>query len=120
MSDQRGVDGRQLPVRWTTATLTGGTLLSAACFVVGFALTVLGAEQLPGDPLRVDQVVRAAAALDPWGWSVIGVYLLMLTPPAGLVATFLEVRRVQPATALLTLVVLGVLAAATLTAAIAG
>ena len=103
-------------VRWTTAALTTGTLLSAACFVAGFLLSLLGGDAATEDPRRLELVLRSAAELDPWGWSMLGVLLLMATPAAGLVTSFFEMRRVQPRAAFLALLVLGILAAATLIA----
>lgn len=99
-------------VRWTAAVLTLGTVLSATCFVVGFALTVLGGGAASEDPRRLELVWRAAIELRPWGWSMLGVLSIMATPAAGLVASALEMRRLQPRAAVLALVVLAILATA--------
>jgi hypothetical protein len=95
--------------RWTRRALMSGTLLAAGCLLIGFGLRVAGADPGTADPRRLDLVVAAASALRPWGWSMIGVLLLIATPAAGLVATFLELRASQPRVALLALGVLGVL-----------
>jgi hypothetical protein len=79
------------PVRWTARTLTLGTVFSALCLVAAFALTLADADGL-------------AATL-----STIGVMALLITPAAGLVVTWAELRRHQPSAAILALVVLGVL-----------
>ena len=65
-----------------------------------------------GDPRDLAAVLRAAAELRPWGWSMLGVLALLATPAASLLATFFELRPRHPRAALLALAVLGVLAAA--------
>ncbi|HUG48462.1 MAG TPA: hypothetical protein VMP67_08630 [Candidatus Limnocylindria bacterium] len=77
----------------TSRVLLAGTLLSAALFVLGLALSLLD----------------AALLMQPEGWSSLGVAALLLTPPASLLATAIETRRAEPATALLALVVLAIL-----------
>jgi uncharacterized membrane protein len=100
-------------VRWTSAVLVGGTLLSVGCLVVGLLLTLLGgAGTQTEDPRRLELVLRSAVELQPWGWSMLGVLTLLATPAAGLVASALELRRTEPRTALVALVVLAVLVAA--------
>jgi uncharacterized membrane protein len=107
-------------VRWTSAVLVGGTLLSVACLVAGLALALLGGGGAPSDdPRRLDLVLRAALELQPWGWSMLGILILLATPAAGLLASALELRRDQPRTALVALVVLAVLGLAA-SAALAG
>lgn len=100
----------------TARALSLGTLLSAACFVVGFVLSLVGRPSVAGDPLRVDLLVDSIVELQPWGWSMLGVLVLLATPPLGLAVSYLEMRRLQPRAAVLALVVLGVLAVATLIA----
>jgi uncharacterized membrane protein len=103
-------------VRWTGRVLTGGTVLSAACFTVGFVLSLLGGEPEGADPRQLELVARSVLELQPWGWSMLGVLVLIGTPAAGLAVTFAEMRRLQPRSAALALVVLAILAAATLIA----
>lgn len=98
----------------TSGVLAAGTLLSVGCFVVGFLLALLGGAGQAQDPRRLDLLLQALVQLEPWAWSMLGVLALLATPPAGLIATALETRRLQPATALFALAVLGVLALATL------
>lgn len=81
-------------VRLTGLALTVGTAASAALLALGFALTVTGLEDYAG------------AA------STAGIIVLLGTPAAGLVASFVELRPLQPRVALLALVVLAVLAVA--------
>jgi len=101
------------PVGATSRALVAGTLLSAACFVFGLLLTLVGQGAEAQDPRRLDLVLHSAAQLQPWAWSTLGVIALLLTPPVGLVATALETRRIQPATSLLALAVLAILGLAT-------
>ena len=83
------------PVRATATTLTGGTLVSCAFFLAGLVAAAA----------RLDEPARLLATL--------GVLVLLATPAVGLVVTWLELRPFQPRSALLALVVLGVLGAAT-------
>ncbi len=99
-------------VGWTSRLLVGGTLLSVACLLVGLLLTLAGAGGEMSDPRRLDLVLEAALALEPWGWSMLGVLVLLMTPAAGLLASAVELRRDQPRTALVALVVLAVLVSA--------
>ena len=108
------------PVSGTARALTLGTLVSAVFFAVGLVLAVLGADGAVGNPLRLDEVLASAAAMRPWGWSVLGVVAILATPPLGLVVSALELRHLQPRTALLALAVLGVLGIAGAVALIAG
>ena len=107
-------------VAWTARVLTLGTLVSAACFMVGLALNLLAREQVSDQERGVEDVVRSALAIEPWGWSMLGVIVLLATPVAGLLATALELRRLQPRGALLALAVIGLLALAVLAALAAG
>lgn len=122
MSDSR--DGppadERAPVSLTARALALGTLASAACFVVGFALAVLGAPEETLDPLRPADALRSLVALQPSGWSTLGVWLVLLTPVGGLVASFIEMRDREPRAAWAALAVLGVLAAATVVAVVVG
>jgi hypothetical protein len=102
----------QPPVRWSAWVLTAGTLLSAACFVVGFVLSLARGQGPVADPQQLDLVLRAVVEMQPWGWSVLGVLLIIATPAAALLTTFGEMRRLQPRTAWLALVILAILGAA--------
>jgi hypothetical protein len=97
----------------TSRVLLAGTWLSVACFVLGFLLTLLGGAAQDRDPRDLALVLQALLALEPWGWSMLGVLVLLATPGAGLLATAVETRRDQPVIALLALLVLGVLCLAT-------
>ncbi len=81
--------------RLTVASLAAGSLVSVACLVVAFGLRLAGAAD-----------VADAVAL-------LGVIVLIATPPVGLLTTAFEMRRVQRPTALLALLVVAVLGMAT-------
>lgn len=102
--------------RWTSRVLTVGTLVAGACLLVGFVLSLLGADRTAGDPRRFDLLLRSLLELQPWSWSMLGVLVLIATPAVGLVATFFELRADQPRVALLALAVLAILGVAALLA----
>ena len=83
------------PVRATSTTLTAGTLVSAALFVAGLAAAAA----------RLDEPSRLLATA--------GVITLLATPVFGLVVTAVELRPLQPRSAVLALLVIGVLGVAT-------
>lgn len=95
--------------RWTSLVFAAGTLSAAACLLIGLLLRAGGGPADVGDPLSLDEIVASAAAIRPWGWSMLGVLLLLATPAAGLVATALELRRDEGRVAWLALAVLAVL-----------
>ena len=82
------------PVDSTARALTYGTLVAALCLTAGFAIHLAGGDE-------TGRVV-----------SLGGVLVLLATPVAGLVATVVEARHVDPRTALLAVAVLGVLGVA--------
>jgi hypothetical protein len=89
------------PVRLTTLALTLGSLGAAALLGLGLVLDVTGAAdagKLVGN---------------------IGVVVLLFTPAAGLIATWLELRALRPTHAWLAAAVLLVLGLATLLALLA-
>ncbi len=86
------------PVAWTARVLTIGTALSAALLGAAFVLSVL----------ELDSQATLLAT--------IAVTVLLATPAAGLLSTFVEVRRVQPSAAALALAVLTLLLVATVVA----
>ena len=116
MSEQRAEGTATAPTGAVTGTarvLSAGTLLSAACFVIGFVLSLIGRDTTAGDPLRPDLIAASVVQLQPWGWSMLGVLVLLATPPIGLAVTYLEMRRRERQAAPLALVVLAVLGVAT-------
>ena len=89
------------PVRLTTRVLTGGSLTAAALLGLGLVLHFAG-------------VTETAALVGN-----IGVVALLLTPVAGLVATWRELRALRPAHAWVAVAVLCVLLLATVIALLA-
>lgn len=106
-------------VSWTSRVLVGGTLLSVACLVVGLLLTVLGGETASEDPRQLELVLRSALEFHPWGWSMLGVLILLATPAAALLSSAIELWSSQPRIALVALLVLAILVVAAV-AAMAG
>lgn len=98
--------------RRTNIVLAAGTLAAATCLAIGILLRAAGGTADGGDPLSPAAIVAAIVQLRPWGWSMLGLLILLATPAAGLVATFLELRGQEPRVAWLSVAVLGVLAAA--------
>jgi hypothetical protein len=86
------VNGVRPSSAWTTRVLSTGTLLAAGCLAVGFGLNLLAFPELATP------------------FSLAGVVVLLATPPAGLVATYVELRVLQPRTARAALLVLAILA----------
>jgi hypothetical protein len=89
------------PVRLTTRALTVGSLCAAALLGLSLVLKFGGAVAVAGVVGNV------------------GVIVLLLTPVAGLIATWLELRGLRPAHAWLAVAVLLVLGLATLIALLA-
>ncbi|HYI23719.1 MAG TPA: hypothetical protein VEX62_13900 [Candidatus Limnocylindrales bacterium] len=85
-------------VAWTARILTIGTALSALLLGAAFVLSVL---DLDGQATLL---------------ATLAVTILLATPAAGLLSTFVEVRRAQPSAAGLTLAVLALLLVATIVA----
>lgn len=85
----------------TTRVLTIGSLSAAALLGLGLLLGLAGADEVGGFIGNI------------------GVVFLLLTPVAGLVATWFELRPVRPANAWISLAVLGVLSLATVIALLA-
>jgi hypothetical protein len=89
------------PARLTSRVLTLGSLAAAAILGLGLVLDVAGQSAIG----------RLAGN--------IGVVVLLVTPAAGLIATWSELRRLRPTHAWLAVGVLGVLSLATLIALLA-
>lgn len=88
------------PVRLTSRVLTLGSLAAAAILGVGLVAKLAG--------------VTGFESLGN-----VGVVVLLLTPVAGLIATWSELRRLRPTHARLAIAVLGVLTLATVIALLA-
>jgi hypothetical protein len=97
---------------WTGLTFTIGTTAAAACLAVGLLLHVLAPAAAGDPPPDVGQLIQGLVRLHSWAWTQLGVLLLLLTPPLGLLTTFLELRATDPRVAPVALVVIGVLVVA--------
>ena len=96
--------------RWTSTTLTAGAVISGACLVVAILLELLGRPRGAGQMTDVAAVARSVAALESWGWSALGVAVMIGTPAVALVATALEYAAAHDRrTAWTAVAVLGVL-----------
>ena len=87
---------------WSATVLRAGSLSAAVLLAAGFVMSLL--------------TVRDAGQLV----SLAGVIILLGTPPAALLTTFMELRTNQPRVALLALLVVGTLGLATVLAAFNG
>lgn len=95
----------------TRLVLRAGVLVSAAAFAIAMLLRVAGRAAGDGDAFDPGAVLAACLALDPWGWATLGVFAVIATPVLAIAATGHEHRVAgDRRTALLSLVVLGVLA----------
>jgi hypothetical protein len=83
------------PVRLTSRILSAGSIVAATILGVSLALDIAGQTE----PARLA--------------GVIGVLVLLVTPAAGLIATWWELRPLRPTHAWLAVAVLGVLLLAT-------
>ena len=96
--------------RWTSTTLTAGAVSSGACLGVAILLELLGRPRGVGQMTDVAAVARSVAALESWGWSALGVAVMIGTPAVALVATALEYAAAHDRrTAWTAVAVLGVL-----------
>jgi uncharacterized membrane protein len=97
--------------RYTSASLTGGVLVAAACFVVALVAEVAGVEPGAGDMTDPAAVLDGLVELSPWAWAALGTYAVVLTPALGLLVTAWEYaaasdrRAVQLALAVLVVLV---------------
>ncbi len=117
MSHAPGVDGVPegerassiVGTRATSVVLTGGSLVSAFCFLVAIVLEIAGRSTTGGDVLDLGAVFRSMAVPEPWGWATAGVTVVIVTPAAGLVSTAAEFRgRREAWLAIAVLSILGV------------
>lgn len=87
------------PRRVTRGVLHVGTLLGGALLLVALVLEVMG----PGDAgvvvtgrslVDVSAIMSGIAKLDPWAWSAVGVWVVIVTPGLALVTTAVEFRTI--------------------------
>ena len=99
------------PRRYTSATLTGGVLLSGLCFVIAAFAEVAGAAVQAGDMTDFIAVVNGLGAMAPWAWATLGSYVVVLTPAVALLVTIAEYASISDRrTVLVAVVVFAILA----------
>ena len=102
---------RVAPQRATSATLTGGTVLGAACFAIALVADLAGLGRGAAGASDVTGYGASLAALDPTAWAVLGSVVIIVTPAVGLVVTALEYESIGDRRAvLMALAVLAILA----------
>ena len=99
------------PGRYTSATLTGGVLAAAACFLVAMVAEVAGVDPGGGEMTDLAAVFDGLLAFTPWAWATLGAYAVVATPALGLIVTGWEYSTISDRrTMLLAATVLVVLA----------
>ncbi len=99
------------PRRLTSALLSLGVAVSAACFVLAGVAESLAFHRRQADMTDLAALVAGLLALDPWALASAGTYVVILTPALGLLATAWEYADIADRrTVLLAVTVLGVLA----------
>lgn len=78
------------PRRWTRAVLHAGTVVGGACLAAGMALEVVGRPGTAGSVLDPSLVASELTGLGAWGWSTLGVWVVIATPVAALGTTAFE------------------------------
>jgi uncharacterized membrane protein len=98
------------PRHLTGVTISGGVVVSAACFLLAGAAEALGVTSRPGDMTDIGVVLRGSLSLDPWAWASLGTFAVILTPAIALLVTAWEYATIADRrSVLLALVVLAVL-----------
>lgn len=96
---------------WTRSTLTAGAPIAGVCMGMAICLELLGRPRGAGQMMDLAAIARSVAAMEPWGWSALGVVVMIATPAVALVATALEYAAARDRrTAWTAVAVLGVLA----------
>lgn len=107
------------PRRWTSATLTGGVIVSAVSFLIAGAAELFGADIGGGEMTDVGALASGLVDLSPWAWASLGTIVVVVTPALGLLATAYEYASVADRrTVLLALAVLGILILSAIIAAL--
>jgi uncharacterized membrane protein len=107
------------PRRLTSAALSLGVALSAACFVLAGVAELLGMTRREASMTDVSALLDGLRALDPWALASLGCYAVVVTPAIGLLATAWEYASIADRRAtILALAVLGILAVSVVVAAV--
>jgi hypothetical protein len=108
---------RAAPRRVTGLTLTAGTLLGAACFVIALLSDLAGIGSGATWAGDARAYLSALADLDAEAWAALGSALIIATPAVGLVVTAAEFRSIGDRRAVVfALAVLAILATSLLIA----
>lgn len=78
------------PRRFTSAALTTGVAVAAACFVVALVAEIVSGDPGRGEMADVAAVLEGLGSMSPWAWAAAGVYAVVLTPLVGLLVTAAE------------------------------
>jgi len=98
------------PRRYTSATITIGVVVSAACFLMAGLAEVAGMETGSGDMTDLVAVLDGLLAMNPWAWASLGTFAVVLTPAIGLLVTAYEYATVSDRrTVLLAIAVVAIL-----------
>ena len=77
----------QAPRRYTSASLTAGVVVAAACFVVALTAEIVTGRAGSGEMADIAAVLDGLVAFSPWAWATAGVYAVVATPVVGLIVT---------------------------------
>jgi len=89
------------PRRLTRGAFHVGTIVGGGCLAVAMGLEVLGRPSTPGSMLDPWLIGSGMVRLEPWAWSALGVWVVIVTPVASLVTTALEFRSIHDRRAVL-------------------
>lgn len=105
------------PRHLTSATLTTGVTLAAACFAIAIVAELAGFELGSGEMTDPGAIVMGLTNLTPWAWAALGAYVIVVTPVLGLLTTAWEYASVSDRrTMWLALIVLVILSASAIIA----
>ncbi len=97
--------------RTTRAVFHAGTLAGGACLLLAMVLEMVGRPATTASLVDLRAIVSGVLTGDPWGWSALGVWIVIATPGVALATTALEFRAIADRWAVrATLGVLGLLA----------
>ncbi len=107
------------PRRLTSAVLSLGVAVSAACFVLAGVAEFLGMTRREASMTDFSALLDGSLALDPWALASLGCYAVVVTPAIGLLATAWEYASIADRRAtFLALAVLAILAVSVVVAAV--
>ena len=112
---------QRAPKRRTQLAYTSGGTLAAVCLVVAVVLELAGRPANAGSLVDPAAITSGVLRLTSWGWSALGVWIVIATPAIALATTATEYRAVGDRRATFTTVaVLMVLAVSLVVALVRG